>query len=158
MDETFSQGQLNMVFGHLPDRTVMTWIKEGLVPWTEETKDRRGRHRRYSREDFYCLGLVEELIGYGLSYVVIREQIIERLYKQKVPRVPFPVWLPDRILTISKNKNKLLIIYKKHGAWRTQIKQSIEINRELIALASSVLIVNLGDVIERVEQYITERL
>jgi len=156
--ETYSQGQLNKVFGHIPDRTVMTWIKEGLVPWTEETKDRRGRHRRYSREDLYCLGLVEELIGYGLSYAVIREQIIDKLYKEQVRRAPFPVWLPHRTLTISKNINNLLIIYKKLGTWRAEPVSPIDINREVIALASSVLIINLRDVVERVEQYITEQL
>jgi DNA-binding transcriptional MerR regulator len=156
--ETFSQGELNRIFGHLPDRTVMTWIKEGLVPWTEETRDRRGRHRRYSREDLYCLGLVEELIGYGLSYVVIREQIIEKLYKKQVRRAPFPVWFPDRILTISANRSNYLIIYKILGAWRAQIEPPININLNVIGLASSVLIINLGDVIERIEQYINERL
>ncbi len=66
IDRLFSQGEVNKIFEHIPSRTIRFWVESGLVEWSGEFEDRRGRHRQYSLENLWQLGLVEELMSYHL--------------------------------------------------------------------------------------------
>lgn len=61
----YSQGDLKRIFSHIPANTLLFWAKEGLLTWTDETRDARGIHRKYSFNDLVRVGFVEELLSLG---------------------------------------------------------------------------------------------
>jgi DNA-binding transcriptional MerR regulator len=63
--EFYSQSDLKKIFSHIPANTLLFWAKEGLLKWTEETRDARGIHRKYSLDDIVRVAFVEELLSIG---------------------------------------------------------------------------------------------
>jgi MerR HTH family regulatory protein len=63
----YSQGDLKKIFAHIPSNTLLFWAKEGLLSWTDETRDARGIHRKYSLDDLVRVAFIEELLAVGYS-------------------------------------------------------------------------------------------
>lgn len=63
----YSQGDLKKIFKHIPANTLLFWAKEGLLSWTDETRDARGIHRKYSLDDLVRIAFIEELLSVGYS-------------------------------------------------------------------------------------------
>lgn len=62
----YSQSEVNRIFAHIPSQTLFHWIRTGLVEWSDAHQDRRGKHRLYSLENLWRIGLVEELMSLNL--------------------------------------------------------------------------------------------
>ena len=65
----YSQGDLKRIFSHIPANTLLFWAKEGLLTWTDETRDARGIHRKYSLDDIVRVAFIEELLSLGYPTV-----------------------------------------------------------------------------------------
>lgn len=71
-EKTYTRKDLNEIFSHIPPRTIRSWIETGLVEWSEESHDGRGRHRKFKFWNLFQLSLVEQLSGLNLPHDVIK--------------------------------------------------------------------------------------
>lgn len=61
MPESFTQREVNLIFSHVPPRTLREWALNGFYEWIDETEDARGTQRIFSKLNLYQIGLTEVL-------------------------------------------------------------------------------------------------
>jgi DNA-binding transcriptional MerR regulator len=71
--EPYSQNEVNRIFAHLNNRTLLVWAERGLVETAGETVDKRGRNRLYSDINLLQIALVERMAALNLNFETIKE-------------------------------------------------------------------------------------
>jgi len=79
--KTFSQGDVNQIFGYISHRTLHSLAIENVIEWVDERHDRRGVHRIYSLANCYQIAIATQLALTGLSYTKIKALIMDRYFK-----------------------------------------------------------------------------
>ena len=90
----FTQGEVNRVFDHIPTSTLLFWAKNEVITWSGESRDGRGVHRLYSREDLYLLGLVEELTILNLPLITIKDEVVNPFFHS--PTTKSSLWVSGK--------------------------------------------------------------
>ncbi|MDD3579447.1 MAG: MerR family transcriptional regulator [Desulfobacca sp.] len=82
----FNQKDVNRIFSHIPKRTILFWVENGLVGTVGEHTDRRGRNRVYSLENLYTLATMEKLLKLGISALWLKSIApqVERIWTAPV--------------------------------------------------------------------------
>jgi DNA-binding transcriptional MerR regulator len=69
----YSQNEVNRIFSHVNNRTLLVWAERGLVETAAENVDGRGRNRLYSRANLLQIALVERMTALNFNFENIKK-------------------------------------------------------------------------------------
>jgi hypothetical protein len=164
MDRLYTQGEINTIFEAIPNRTLFSWAQLGLVEWSEESKDRRGTHRRYTLENLWRIGLVEELMALNVGIPFAR-RVMGFLQNQNTEEHRLDLWKTcSMVLGQSRpglHKEHLFAqVFPEEFRWQWGLIMANEevggFMREHLEDSLVVVTINLRSVMNKVEAYLKQ--
>lgn len=167
MARSFTQSEVNKIFGHLNARTVRFWVESGLVRWASEHEDGRGVHKSYDRQGLCHIGLVEELMEINLT-IKMAKTIMEVVSDYDLQRWENALLVFNKVKptarkaqdAVDKDKPQTVIAYKEPGFHNVRIcpVDFLVLEEEMVNDSLYLVIVNLKSILEKVNQLISRTL
>lgn len=147
----YSQGEVNLIFRHIPSQTLRTWAVEKLHQWASQTETGRGISKEYNRLHVYQIGVVEVLARSNVPNFRIKEVMSHLFSGEKYQK--------DDLALLNFVSEKYLIDATNyhHGSkfFHSAIIDKNDLNRKIDEF-DSVIVINLNNVRKRVDNYIDE--
>lgn len=165
MEKLFTQSEITKIFKHIPGRTLHSWCEAGMVAWSSEYEDRRGKHRKFSIVNLYQFGLVEIMLELKIPSKAIQG------FMEFIFHVPEESWQTsvlifnkvkemkdDKYSWTDKDGKKTIVAYKVpgfHGARLVPMEANLYIiDQELIQNSSFIIAIPLPNIMEKVDDYL----
>lgn len=162
MEHTFSHTNILKIFPTIKVRSMISWSERGLIKPLQDASG-RGSSRIYSYKNLIQIGIISELLRYGLSFSnisgVMRHGGIEDILENEEWDTIF--WFahgtPSGVLNIHNEfsyNSAPITLFKKRGG--EMLLGQARMSNDSFEFVPSALILNVGKIKDYVDHMITK--
>lgn len=167
MKEFYTRKERNLIFSHIPERTMRFWDDSGLTESARGKEDGSGIQREYAPWNLYQVGIIEELASVNFPVSLIKSTMEKHFIGRDAAGEPKLLQYSDKLFGIAMGRGRKLKRFPyfkfafgeadKPAELMAKLLESLELDNiasqklfEQPPKPSVVIILNLPEIIEKV--------